>query len=204
MAKKKQTKKQDRNAVDALPAGIEAPPIVEETRLQTRSQIMTPDGRMKAVELFALGYTVRYVSKALKVILGRVPNDQELLRIAIEEGDSIDRLRGELEEVAFSRGIASKAVRMDRLNRLAEELEPGALAGDTKAAGAYLNTLKQAQVEVEPLGLRLVLPKDDPWAELLTSLRETAQKRLTSVEETPTDKSDPVQTKSTSSPEPLD
>ena len=132
-----------------------------------------------------------------------MPNDQELVRIAVEEGDDINRLRSELEEVAFSRGIASKAVRMDRLNQLAESLEPAALGGDTKTAGAYLNTLKQAQAEVEPLGLRLILPKDDPWAELLNDLRETALKRLDPKSEleseTPIDKSDPVQLKSTSS-----
>lgn len=173
-------------------------PQAKDTR-RAISPIMTEEGRLRAVELFSQGYTVRYVRSALKVVLGRVPTEQELVRIAVEEGDDINRLRGELEEIAYSRGVASKAVRMDRLNRLAEGLEPAAMGGDTKAATALINTLKQAREEIDPLGLRLILPKDDPWAELLTDLRETAQKRLSLEEPTSEDKSDPLPTKQTSS-----
>jgi hypothetical protein len=183
---------------DVIPADPKPAIQAEDTR-RAVSPKMTVEGRARAVELFALGYTVRYVRTALKEDLGRVPTDQELVRIAVEEGDDINRIRQELEEVAFERGIASKAVRMDRLNKLAESLEPAALSGSTKAANTLINTLKQAREETDPLGLQLVLPKNDPWAELLTDLRETAQKRLISSEETPTDKSDQDQTKSVSS-----
>jgi hypothetical protein len=138
---------------------------------------LTPEMHSAAVLLFAQGYTVRYVRKALTKATGRVPTDQVLLTLAVQSGDDIRRVRQEITQAAYEQGLSQRAVRIMRLNMLAEEWEDAART-DPKAAKVYLDSLKSIREETEPLALDVFLPRSDPWAQLLTELKEATQRPL--------------------------
>jgi len=145
-------------------------------RGMARSKAITIAHRRLVIEMFARGYTVRTIRKRLTAEMGREPSEQELLRLSVAYADDIDKARGEVAELALSRGLAVKAERVLRLGELAEEWEEGAKT-DPKAAGVYLKTLDQINKEIEPLHIHINLPKDDPWVQLMESLRESARER---------------------------
>jgi hypothetical protein len=130
------------------------------------------DHRMKLVEWFARGYTVRQVRINLAQLLN-VPAEQigesDLLKLGILYSENIQQVRIELDTLIRQTGLVSKEERLRRLNDLAESWEERAQTGD-KAASVYLKTLDQIRGEIEPVGGLGLPEKQNPWYLLLSEL----------------------------------
>lgn len=125
--------------------------------------------RAEIIKWFAQGYTVRTIALKVAMLTGISATDQDLLRLGVCYAEDIEKVRREIAEIALVRGLARKEERVARLNELAERWEDKAKE-DGKAARTYMATLKQIQSEMEPLGIRVHLDEEDPWAKLLKEL----------------------------------
>lgn len=122
--------------------------------------------------LFSQGYTIRYIRNFLEEKTDITPTETELLQIASYFGKDVEALRDQMAEQVLTTGLGRKEERVRRLGELAEEWEERAKISD-KAAKVYQNTLKQIQNETEPLGIRVIIPKDDPWYQLMQQLQDS-------------------------------
>jgi hypothetical protein len=143
------------------------------------------DELLQVVEFFARGYTIRYIHNHLMRRAAErsrpdlVPEPQDLLRLAVRYADNIEQIRGELAKDALRVGLARKEERIRRLSEAAEAIEPQVISGmNLKATEGYRKLLQSIHDEVEPLKLIVITP-DDPWAQLLTSLKERRDLRAT-------------------------
>jgi ribonucleotide reductase alpha subunit len=139
------------------------------------------------VQLFARGYTLRAIKKKVLLEYEKELTDTELLRYMDRYAPDIMAYQEQADQITLTTGLAKKEERVARLSELAEELEDDALKGNPKLAPIYLRTLKQIQEEMEPLGINVSLPPNDPWRILLENLREVAQRSLPSQSEHDTD-----------------
>jgi len=190
-------------------ANTQGDPLVEAT-LETTSNgnykpvIATNEQRLFVITLFARGYTIRYIRTAIQKHFGRVPREDELMRLALDYSDDVEQVREDLAAMALTRGLAAKEERILRLTEMAEAWEGDAIDGtpiyedvmdpttnqptgrkvmvgtikDPRAAKVYLDTIKQVKEEVEPLGLQLLVPPSDPWGKLLLELQEASQQQM--------------------------
>lgn len=134
---------------------------------------------LDVIELFARGYTIRFIEDKLKrraAEKGRsdlVPTPQQLLTLAVRYADDVEAVRGELAKRTFEAGLARKEERVRRLSEAAEAIEDQVMSGiNLKATETYRKILQSVHEEVEPLKLVVISP-DDPWAQLLSNLKET-------------------------------
>jgi hypothetical protein len=136
------------------------------------------------IVLFARGYTVRYIERRLierAAEKGRpdlVPNQQQLMTLAVRYGDDIDQIREDMEKQLLTTGLARKGERVRRLSEMAENIEQVALRPPSAEAPLNLDAIEQYRKlvkdihgEIEPLNIKFIAP-DDPWALLLNRLKE--------------------------------
>lgn len=131
---------------------------------------LNQDQRFKLVELFARGYTARYIRERLLEDAGIELSDAEVLQGAVLYAEDVTRYRKEINTATMQVGLARKEERVRRLGELAESYEEPAKS-NPKAASVYLKTIHQIAEEVEPLKLHVEIDVEDPWFKLLTSLR---------------------------------
>lgn len=148
------------------------------SQMMTALQTLDQSDLIEVMTLFARGYTIRHIRKFLvgkAASLGRpdmVPTEQDLLTMASRYSDDIEKHRTELAQDALARGLARKEERITRLTWAVESVETDALTGlNLKATEMYRRLIKDIGTEVEGLNIRILMP-DDPWAQLLSKLKE--------------------------------
>ena len=129
---------------------------------------------LAVVDLFARGYSTRFIRAELTKALARVrtapPSDQELMQLAVMYAADIDKYRVELAQITLRTSLARGEQRMNRLNQLAEQWEVAAMESP-KAAAVYLRTMEQLRREGQDAGIRPMITEDDPWMKILSQLR---------------------------------
>lgn len=132
---------------------------------------LTTEHRAAIIKLFAQGYTIRHIRNYIMKEIELEPSEADLIKVAVLYSDDITLVRQELAEEALMTGLARKEERVRRMNELAEKLEElGDALKAPKVARTYLAVLKQIQGEMEPLGITVTLPGNDPWMQLLQKL----------------------------------
>jgi hypothetical protein len=131
--------------------------------------VLNDEIRQLAIELFALGYTVRTIRQQVIDRLNVELSENQLMQLAIAEAPNVEQARRELSKMALKAGLADKGIRVARLNVLAESWASRAEISE-KAAGVYLRAIDQINKELEPLGLAALDPELDPWGKVLQEL----------------------------------
>jgi len=145
------------------------------SRVSQRSLTNLPDEVLLAViDLFARGYTIRFIRNELTKALARVrsepPSEQELMQLAVMYADDIDKYRLELAQTTLRLSLARGEQRLSRLNLLAEQWEASA-QDNPKAAAVYLRTMEALRREAQDAGIKPMITQDDPWMQILSQLR---------------------------------
>jgi len=139
------------------------------TSAPLKVHVLNDEIRQLAIELFALGYTVRTIRQQVIDRLNVELSENQLMQLAIAEAPNVEKARRELSKMALKAGLADKGIRVARLNVLAESWAIRAELSE-KAAGVYLRAIDQINKELEPLGLAALDPELDPWGKVLQEL----------------------------------
>lgn len=141
---------------------------------------------LKLIELFAEGYTARYIVQHIKEQFEVELSDAQVLQAAVQFEADIAHYQEELGQKVMKRGLARKEERIRRLARIAERLEPKEDENmNLKQVKEYRATLKQIGDEVSPLGLTVPIDESDQWLVLLSKLKPSTPQDLIEKESTP-------------------
>jgi hypothetical protein len=153
---------------------------------------------LAVIDLFAQGYTVRAVRRALVKRVARVPQEQALVQVAISYADQIRERRKQLASEVLSAGPIRPEERIRRLTHVAEIIEdviepntaddPNAqpnLGRANSNVTAYLRTMEQIRREAEMAGLKPAIDPEDPWLLVLQQLKAPSLPSGNSTNDTP-------------------
>jgi len=168
--------------------------------MKTAISTLNDKQRYRLIRLFAEGYTARYIANTINEEFDVELTDSDVLVGGVQFGADIGKLQMEIGQAALYTGLADKRVRIARLNRLAERIEPAEEEEiSLKKVKSYLDIVKAIKDEVEPLGIRVYVSDEDPWVKILSEMKHLDQAAELSKESSTNSNSTPALSSGTSS-----